>query len=209
MAKRLRHGALRNCQGGFNRASESLKSLRAFQHFGTRARINLRCLFHGVMIAQAEVIEVGDPLGEFSFTHSMILGCSDQVVQSCSIPLPQQSPLGIYEHLHFLSMGEWPLVFLCLRHMRLSVRFPDNIHLVQEMKPLGQRTSPLWKIECQCARENCGEIHTFYTGGMPDWPSIRQRLLKTTPKVVCGDHDLLWREELMHCTEYPHDSPMR
>jgi hypothetical protein len=72
-----------------------------------------------------------------------------------------------------------------------------------------QPVSPLWQIECACGHEGCEARHTIYTGRMPTWPSIVRRILKTNPKAQCGDHDLLWREDLLSGTEFAHKTPMR
>ena len=153
---------------------------------------------------------MGDPLGTWSHEFVVRLGCPNREgEQKCSIPLPRQSLLGIYEGLKYRPTGEWPETFLCVRHARVFVCSIDSVDLDLEMRGLDELVSPMWRIECQCAHENCGRLHTIYTGRMPDWPSIVRRILKTNPSVPCSDHDLVWREDLMRATEIAHDSPMR
>jgi hypothetical protein len=153
---------------------------------------------------------MGDPISSFSHEHSVILGCPHlEGAQPCYIPLPLQSPLGKYEGLRYQPMGEWPLVFLCLWHARVYECRPDSIHLETDMRLPGQPVSPLWRIECDCAHENCGKLHTIYTAREKDWPTIVRLILKRNPIVPCGDHDLVWREDLMRGTEYPHIPPVR
>lgn len=150
------------------------------------------------------------PIASASFEHCMILGCPHRPEEApCNIPLPRQSPLGIYDGLRYQPMGEWPLTLLCLRHGRPYVCWPDSIHLEYDMRLPGQPVSPLWKIECKCAHEGCGKLHALYTGRMPNWFEKAQWILKTLPKVPCGEHALLWWEDLMRSTEIAHDPPMR
>ena len=146
-----------------------------------------------------------EPIATWSHEFSVVLGCPHPEGQPpCYIPLPRQSPLGIYEGLLYRPMGEWPLTFLCLPHGRVYECWPDSIHLEVDMRLPGQPVSPLWKIECECAHDNCGRIHTLYTGQITDWPSIVRQILGTNPRVPCGDHALLCREDLMRPTEIAH-----
>lgn len=146
------------------------------------------------------------PIALGSYEHCMVLGCPHRSSEDapCYIPLPRQSPLGKYEGLRYQSMGEWPLTFLCLRHGLSFSCWPYSIHLETDMRLPGQSVSPLWQIECECARENCGKLHTIYTGLMPNWYAIAQRILKIEPRVPCGDHKLIWNGSSMRATEYPH-----
>lgn len=138
-----------------------------------------------------------------SFEHMMILPCS------CSIPLPRRSHLGTFESLECQPMGEWPQVFLCLRHGQAFECLPDSIHFEADMRLPGQRVSPLWRIECVCGEENCATRHEFYTGRMPNWDSILEWLLMSQPKVPCGDHTIVWKKNLIAWEEFAHESPMR
>lgn len=149
---------------------------------------------------------MNEPIYSFSHEHSVVLGCPHpEGAQPCYIPLPLRSPLGVSEGLSFRALGDWPLSFVCMRHRRVFVCGPDCIELETDMRLPGQPVSSLWKIECRCAREGCGRIRTLYTGRMPDWPSVAQWLLKTTPDVTCGDHNLIWQEDMMLATEFLHD----
>jgi len=78
------------------------------------------------------------------------------------------------------------------------------------MRPQGLPIPQLWRIECECAHENCGTLHTIYTAREETWSKIVRLILEPTPIVVpCGDdHDLAWREDLMHGTEIANDSPL-
>jgi hypothetical protein len=67
----------------------------------------------------------------------------------------------------------------------------------------------MWKIECECAHENCGTQHTIYTARAPDRETILKAIARKNPAIACGDHNLLWREDLMRLTEFAYDSPMR
>ena len=145
------------------------------------------------------------PIASSSFEHCVILGCRHRPEETpCNVPLPRRSPLGIYEGLRYRTTGEWPATFVCLRHGHTFACSPDNVHVEVEMRGLGQPVSPLWKIESRCAHEDCGRLHTFYTGRMPDWAAIVERIVKIQPHVACGDHGLLWSPGLMRGTEFAH-----
>lgn len=141
--------------------------------------------------------------------HCVLLNCPEGDDQYCNIPLPHQSPLGIYEGLRYRPIGEWPAIFLCLRHGRASAHWPDSIHFEIEPKVLGEPLPPLWKIECACAHDNCGEPHTIYTARIPTAAELIRRILRIKPTLACGDHLLTWREDLIRVTEFAHDSPVR
>jgi hypothetical protein len=140
--------------------------------------------------------------------HCVLLNCPEGDNQYCNIPLPHQSPLGIYEGLQYRPMGEWPATFLCLRHGRVSAYLPDSVHY--EIEPIvpGQPLPPMWKIECACAHENRGRLHTIYTGRIPSAAELLRRVMRIKPEMACGDHLLIWREDLMRVTELAHESPM-
>ena len=152
---------------------------------------------------------MNEPLGTISYEHSVILGCPVGEKMPCNIPLPRQSHLGKYEGPDYRPSHGWRETFLCLRHARVFVCSPQNIHLEMQQRAPRQPVSSLWQIESVCAHENCGKPQTIYTAKMPDWSSIANRILKTNPKILCGDHDFVWREDLIHGTEFAHDSPTR
>jgi len=148
---------------------------------------------------------MGDPIGLSSFEHCVILACRHRDGESpCNIPLPRQSPLGIYEGQHYRTTGEWPATFLCLRHGLSFACSPHNIRLEVEMMGLNHSVPQLWRIECECAHENCGKPHSIYTARAPDWTTIVARILKTNPIVPCGDHSVFWQKDLMHGIEFAH-----
>ena|ERR1035437_10023036 len=151
-------------------------------------------------------------VNEFSTLYSVVLDCGVPGEEYlCHIPLPRQSPLGIFEGQHSLSIGDWPATFLCLRHARSFLCSADSVRLETEVRGRDRPVPSLWKIECECAHENCGRLHTIYTARIPDWPTIVTRTLKTNPKpkVPCAGHDLVWREDLMLGEEFAHNSPLR
>ena len=140
-----------------------------------------------------------------TFTHvfGVKTGCPIGDDQYCLIPLPLQSPLGIYAGLQYQSTGAWPVTFLCLLHGRVSVDWPDSIRLEIEQRVPGQPVPQLWQIECECDHENCGKLHTIYTARAPDRETVLKRIARWNPVVVCGDHNLIWREDLIRLTEFP------
>lgn len=146
---------------------------------------------------------MGEPVGSFTSVHCVKMNCPDGDNQYCYIPLPLQSPLGIYAGQQYQPMGEWPATFLCLPHGRASVYWPDSIH--HEIEPMvpGQPVPPLWQIECDCALENCGMRHTIYTARAPKWEIILRAIAIKNPIVSCGDHALVWSEDLTRGTEIP------
>jgi hypothetical protein len=152
---------------------------------------------------------MGEAIGLFSHVHCVELNCPDGDNQYCYIPLPLQSPLGIYAGQQYQRMGEWPATFLCLRHGRASVYWPDSIRLEIEPRVAGEPVPPLWQRECKCAQENCGTLHTIYTARAPRWETILRAIAIKNPVVTCGDHALVWSNDLMGGTEFAHNAPMR
>ena len=144
---------------------------------------------------------MGEPVGSFTVVHCVKMNCPAADDQYCYVPLPIQSPLGIYAGQQYQPMGEWPATFLCLRHGRVSAYWPDSIH--QEIEPMvpGQPVPQMWRIECECAHENCGKLHTIYTARAPDRETIWKAVAQKNPAIVCGDHVLPWRKELSRLTE--------
>jgi hypothetical protein len=152
---------------------------------------------------------MGESIGGFTHVHCVKMSCPDGDNQYCYIPLPLQSPLGIYAGQQYQPTGEWPATFLCLRHGRASAYWPDSIHHEFEPRVPGEPVPPLWKIECECALDNCGTRHTIYTARAPDWATIVKAIARWHPTVSCGDHDLVWREDLMREIEFAYDPSMR
>ncbi len=147
---------------------------------------------------------------ELPRVYSVNLRCADPGLEYlCQIPLPRRSPLGIFEGQYSLSMGDWPATLLCLRHGRSFSHWADSVRLETEVRVRNRPVPSLWKIECECAHENCGKPHAIYTARAPDWATILARILGTKPTVPCGDHSLVWREDLMHGTEFAHNPPLR
>lgn len=152
-----------------------------------------------------------EPIGTTSFVFSAFMDCPfpERDREYCDIPLPLQSPLGIYEGLDYRATGEWPATFLCLRHGHVCARSLDSIHQRAETRGPGQPAPSLWAIECKCGNESCGTLHTIYTARIPTEAEVIRRVLYLNPRVSCGDHVLLWRENLMNVTEFAHKSPVR
>jgi hypothetical protein len=147
---------------------------------------------------------MGEPIGLFSHIHCVKLNCPDGDNQYCYIPLPLQSPLGVYAGQQYQPIGEWPATFLCLRHGRASEYWPDSVRHEIEPRVQGEPVPPLWRIECECALENCGTRHTIYTARAPEWETILKAIEIRNPIVPCGDHALVWSKSLMRGTEFAH-----
>jgi hypothetical protein len=149
-------------------------------------------------------------VSEFPRVYSVNLDCNAPGQEYlCHIPLPRRSPLGIFEGQHNLSIGDWPATFLCLLHARSFFRLADSVRHETEVRVRNRPVPSLWRIECECAHENCGRPHTIYTARAPDWNTIVRLILERDPTVSCGAHSLVWREDLMHGTEFAHDPPLR
>lgn len=143
----------------------------------------------------------------FTVVYSVILDChAPGSRDNCSIPLPRQGPLGTFEGQQRQPLGGWPATFLCLLHGRMCVRSADSVRIRQEIHPPGQPVPSLWTIESRCAHKDCGKLHTVYTAREGDWSTIVRLILERGPIVPCGDHDLAWREDLMHGTETAYES---
>jgi hypothetical protein len=148
---------------------------------------------------------MGEPM--WTHVHCVKMDCPAGDDQYCYIPLPHQSPLGIIADRQYQPIGEWPATFLCLRHGRVFIYWPYSIlHEIEPRVP-GEPVPPLWQIECECAHENCGKLHTIYTARAPDRETVLKAIARRNPTIVCGDHNLIWREDLMRLTEFPYESP--
>jgi hypothetical protein len=141
-------------------------------------------------------------MGAFTHVHCVSLDCPAGDDEYCYIPLPRQSPLGIYEGQHYQPTGEWPVTFLCRRHGTVSVDLPDSVHLTAEPMVPGLPVPPLWRIDCECAHENCGRMNTIYTARAPDREALLKGIARKNPTVPCGDHNLVWREDLIQLTDF-------
>lgn len=144
--------------------------------------------------------------GDFSLVYSIRCDCApSQLEPLCHIPLPHGSPLGKYASLHYQAGDGWPATFLCLRHGSACVRSPEDIRSDLEMRTPGSPPSPVWLIGCVCVHPNCGRRHTIYATGATSWADVWRRVLKLSPRVPCGDHDLQWRKDLMRGAVLAHD----
>jgi hypothetical protein len=138
----------------------------------------------------------------FSVGLSHPLQCAGLSRRSLSLVSP-----GIFEYPQYQLSDEWPATFLCLRHGRSFVRFPPNTFPLEARRPDRDRES-LWRIQCVCAHENCGQSHTMYAARERHWTTIMRVILATNPKLLCGDHELVWREDLMSGIEITRTAPM-
>lgn len=125
--------------------------------------------------------------GRSVFTFQCPL-CPEQIV------LPRQSPLGRYVGLQYQPSHEWPITLLCSRYARLSEVPPESIRLDTKVV-LGPISGPmaLWRIECECAHENCGANYAIYTTSYADESvkSVMRFLFDANPAIDCvGDHRL-------------------
>lgn len=145
-------------------------------------------------------------MGAFTHAYCVTLNCPYGDNEYCYTPLPLQSPLGIYEDQQYRPIGEWPATFLCLRHGLASSYWPDSIHLLTEPRVQGLPVPQLWKIECECARENCRKLHTIYTARAPDPETVLKLIARRNPALVCGDHNLIWRDDLIRLTQFAFDT---
>ncbi len=104
--------------------------------------------------------------------------------------LPRQSPLGRFADEPRLPMGIWPIDFLCLPHGHVCRVTQQAIHLdpVPTLAP-GIHETLLWKIEYECARQNCGQRQTIYTkfsevGSRSD---VLDAVLRTRANILCSE----------------------
>lgn len=141
-------------------------------------------------------------MGAFTTVHCVRFNCPAGDNQYCYIPLPLRSPIGIYEGQIYQPTGDWPATFLCLRHGQVSVDLPDSVRLEVEPRVPGQPVPQMWRIEAECAHENCGRLHTIYTARAPDRETILRAIARWNPTIVCGDHNLIWRDDLMQLTRF-------
>jgi hypothetical protein len=111
-----------------------------------------------------------------------------------SIALPRQNHLGKYVDLRYQPSGEWPITLLCSRYARLSEVPPESIRLETRVA-LGPISGPmvLWRIESECAHENCGANYAIYTTSYADESTegVMRFLSDANPVIDCvGDHRL-------------------
>ena len=135
---------------------------------------------------------------------AVLLDCSDDPLQPCCIFLPHQTPLGTHDNQLHPPIGTWNAMFLCLAHEQACPRSERNVGLEPYMLDQREPIPPFWQIEYECGRENCGMPHTIYTGGPSDFSKIVSRILRTSPAVPCGDHNVVWKKELMQGTFRAH-----
>jgi hypothetical protein len=137
--------------------------------------------------------------------YSVILDCGSP--NKCSIPLPRQSREQTAMRQWRVPAGAWPATFLCLKHRRAYVRSEQHVHPVDEIRPEGSPVPQLWVIGVVCAHENCRGQHTIYTARENDRSQVVRLVLEPSPIMVpCGDHNLIWRQDLMQVTEIAYES---
>jgi hypothetical protein len=146
----------------------------------------------------------------FTMVSAVMLDCPrGDPADPCRIPLPYQNLVGMCDGPRELPLGTWPAVFFCMKHAHTCVRSPRNIELEEEIEVPDEPMPSLWRIECECAHENCGKRHAVYTSRAPDWETIERVILLRNPSVACDGHELVWSKELMRGTEIAHDSFVR
>lgn len=107
--------------------------------------------------------------------------------------LPRQNPLETYVDGPYPPKDIWPIDFLCLQHGHVCRVGRETIRLesVETLAP-GLHEAFLWKIEYECARQNCGQRQTIYTRhsavGTPS--DVLDDVLKTKAEILCiGGHE--------------------
>ena len=107
-----------------------------------------------------------------------------------TVVLPRQSPLGRFADEPYLPKGIWPIDFLCLPHGHVCRVTPHVIHLDPvPTLALGIHEALLWKIEYECARQNCGQRQTIYTrySAVGTQADVLRDVLKTRARVLCSE----------------------
>jgi hypothetical protein len=104
--------------------------------------------------------------------------------------LPRESHLGRFGDEPYLPTGIWPIDFLCLPHGHVCRVDLQTIRL-ESVETLGQglHEAFLWKIEYECARQNCGQRQTIYTrysavGAQSD---VIRAVLGTRARILCSE----------------------
>ncbi len=96
-----------------------------------------------------------------------------QIVCLCKSPirLPRRSPLGRFVDLGCQYMDTWPATFLCINCGRVSEYSVDSVqdYRVTLTDP-SERLPDLWRIDFECAHENCGRMNTIYTSYSAGFP---------------------------------------
>ena len=102
--------------------------------------------------------------------------------------LPRESHLGRFGDEPYLPKDIWPIDFLCLPHGHVCRVGPETIHL-DSVETLGQglHEAVLWKIEYECARQNCGQRQTIYTrySAAGEQSDVLRAVLETRAKILC------------------------
>jgi hypothetical protein len=120
------------------------------------------------------------------------------------IPLPAQGALGAIAAFQYYCAYVWPIRFFCQRFSVVREVSGSTIHLASE-KMISQtsRQRSLWQIDCECCLENCGKLHSIYTGYERDAPPdvLCRKLFSSNPMVKClGGHPAKFRRE--HLTAF-------
>src|ERR1035441_10280363 len=89
--------------------------------------------------------------------YSVILDC-ERPGKRCRIFLPRQIRSGTPVYQHYQPKDGWPATFLCLQHGIPSVRQGTDVRRDNCRPDPREPVPPLWRIVCECAHENCGEI---------------------------------------------------
>jgi hypothetical protein len=125
-----------------------------------------------------------------------------------TIALPRQSPLGIFLGQQCQPTDEWPIKLLCIPHERVCDKPGEGFHRgFVEQPNQNQPLACLWRIDCECAHENCKRHSSIYTW----WPelaeehSIVDKLLQANVKIACdSNHQLSLRREKIRAEKLEH-----
>lgn len=104
--------------------------------------------------------------------------------------LPRQSPLGRFADEPYPSKDIWPIDFLCLPHGHVCRVGKETIRLESvETLARGLYEAFLWKIEYDCARENCGQRQTIYTrySAAGTQSDVLRAVLETRAEILCSE----------------------
>lgn len=114
----------------------------------------------------------------------------------CHIVLPRQNLLGTYGDQDYQEEpGEWPAIFVCLRHGHWFVRSGDNRQRISRALGLDRPILPVWRIGIRCARGQCGRLRMMYTGNALGSSAVQKGLLRWPLEISCDGHHLLKLDE--------------
>jgi hypothetical protein len=111
-----------------------------------------------------------------------------------AIPLPPQSPLGIFQPpTPRPSQRNWPANFECSHCGRWFSRSAQETHLVENASLFQSlRGESFWRVELRCGHPRCEQNISTYTT-MPDTssPSSVGAFVRANSGLKCPDHGLI------------------